>query len=346
MNPNTIVEKPPPSPAAEARIGSRSKIITAAVAFALAGVLLYFSLRGIEWRQAGILIVNAKLSRMAIVGITITSALFLRAFRWRILLSAEGPVSIAGAFWATSAGYLGNNFLPARAGELVRTFMISSRWGLNYAYVLATALSERVADAIALVVISALVLLTLPALPGWLANAAKPFATVGLIGALLIAVLPRMESFSRRLLERLPMPRPLQAKLVTLMEHGFRGIRAFHDGKRLTAFLFLTGVIWCIDATGIVVGGTALGLSIPVPLAFLLIAALGLASALPSTPGFVGIYQFVAVSVLTPFGFSRTQAIAFMLVSQATQYAVFGVFGAIGFLNYRRIRMSDTVSFK
>ena len=39
---------------------------------------------------------------------------------------------------------------------------------------------------------------------------------------------------------------------------------------------------------------------------------MGLASALPSTPGYVGIYQFVAVSVLTPFGFSRTDAIAYI----------------------------------
>ena len=139
----------------------------------------------------------------------LTASLFLRAFRWRILLTAEGPPwTPPSAFLATSAGYFGNNFLPARAGELVRTFMISSRCRLNSAYVLATALSERVADAIALVVISSLVLLMLPAQPGWLANAARPFAILGLTGALMIALLPRMESVpTRRLLQSLcPYP--------------------------------------------------------------------------------------------------------------------------------------------
>ena len=101
------------------------------------------------------------------------------------------------AFWATAAGYFGNNFLPARAGELVRTFMISSRSGLETTYVLATALSERVADAIALVSIGALVLLTLPSPPGWLAAAARPFAILGLIGALAIAVLPLLAPLGR-----------------------------------------------------------------------------------------------------------------------------------------------------
>ena len=64
-----------------------------------------------------------------------------------MLLNAEGSVGVAAAFWATAAGLFGNNFLPARAGELVRTVMISSRSGLGNVYVLATALSERVADA-------------------------------------------------------------------------------------------------------------------------------------------------------------------------------------------------------
>ncbi len=267
-----------------------------------------------------------------------TATLFLRAFRWRILLTAEGQVDVSTAFWATSAGYFGNNFLPARAGELVRTFMISSRCGLNSAYVLATALSERVADAIALVVISSLVLLMLPAQPGWLASAARPFAILGLAGVLMIALLPRMESIARRLLQSLPLPEGFRLKLILAMEHGLRGIRAFHDGKRLTGFLALTIVIWCMDAAGTVIGGSALGLAIPLPVAFLLIAGLGLGSALPSTPGYVGIWQFVAVSVLTPFGFSRTDAIAYILVAQALQYAVIGVCGALGFLHYRRMR--------
>jgi uncharacterized membrane protein YbhN (UPF0104 family) len=59
-------------------------------------------------------------------------------------------------------------------------------------------------------------------------------------------------------------------------------------------------------------------------------------SALPSTPGYVGIYQFVAVTVLTPFGFSRADAIAFIVVAQALMYVVIGFWGAIGLSRYRR----------
>jgi uncharacterized membrane protein YbhN (UPF0104 family) len=146
-----------------------------------------------------------------------------------------------------------------------------------------------------------------------------------------------MESLARGLLQRLPLPDGLRLKLILAMEHGLRGIRSFHDGKRLTAFLALTIVIWCMDAAGTVIAGSALGLAIALPVAFLLLAGLGLGSALPSTPGYVGIWQFVAVSVLTPFGLSRTDAIAYILVAQALQYAVIGLCGALGFLHYRRM---------
>jgi uncharacterized protein (TIRG00374 family) len=334
-----------PSIAAESTGGfSRRKAVTFSIIFLLAAVLLFYSLRGIEWRQVGRLMAGAKPGYLALTAGIGAVTLFLRSFRWRILLNAEGHVGISNAFWATSAGYFGNNFLPARAGELVRTFMISSRAGLNKAYVLATALSERVADAIALVVISSLVLLTLPAQPGWLATAAKPFAILGLAGVLAIALLPRLERLGRKILERVPMPSGLREKLLGVMGHGLRGIRAFHDPKRLLGFLGLTLVIWCLDAVGTMIGAAALGLAISLPVAFLLIAGLGLGSALPSTPGYVGIYQFVAVSVLVPFGFSKTDAIAYILMAQALQYVVIGVFGAGGLLAYRRMKGLKKIS--
>jgi len=318
----------------------RTKAVSFGVAALLAAVLLYYSLRGIEWRQVARIVAGAEPGRLALAAGLGTITLFLRACRWRILLNAEGTVSVSTAFWATAAGYFGNNFLPARAGELVRTFMISSHSALERTYVLATALSERVADAVALVVISAVVLLILPAQPGWLAGAARPFAILGFLGALGIAVLPLLGSVARSAIERTPLPHAVRARLIKTVEHGLRGLRAFHDARRLSGFLGLTVLIWCLDALSTVITGAALGLVIPVSVAFLLIAGLGLGSALPSTPGYVGIYQFVAVRVLTPFGFSRTDAIAYILVAQALTYVVIGFWGSLGLWRYRRARRS------
>jgi uncharacterized membrane protein YbhN (UPF0104 family) len=310
--------------------------VSLGLAAALAAVLLYYSLRGLDWTEVWSVVRRADPTRLAAVALMASTTLFLRGWRWRILLNAEGRVSVAAAFWATAAGLFGNNFLPARAGELVRTYMIAKKSRLGIPYVLATALSERIVDAILLVAMSALVLLALPSPPGWLAAGARPMGAIGLAGAITIGVLPLLGSALRGGIERLPLNATLRDRIAESTDRALEGMRTFHDARRLTLFVSTALVIWCLDAAGTVVGGAALGLRIPAAAAFLLIAGLSLGSALPSTPGYVGIYQFVAVSVLKPFGFSPADAIAYILVAQALSYLVIGCWGTIGLVRYRR----------
>jgi uncharacterized membrane protein YbhN (UPF0104 family) len=317
-------------------ISARGQAISFGVAAILAAVLLYYSVRGIEWREVGRIVAGAEPWRLVLAAAILTVAMLLRAWRWRILLNAAGSVPVVTVFWATAAGYFGNSFLPARGGEIVRTVMISSRSGLDAAYVFATALSERAADVVALVVIAALVLVTLPSPPGWLASAAGPFALLGLAGLLVIALLPLLGPLVRTAIERAPLPGAWRTRLVTPVEQGMRGLRALHDVRRASGFTALTAVIWTLDALATVVIALALGLGFPLSLGFLLVAALGLSSALPSTPGYVGIYQFVAVMVLTPFGLTRADAIAYMLVAQALGYVVIVLWGSLGLWRHRR----------
>ena len=56
-----------------------------------------------------------------------------------------------------------------------------------------------------------------------------------------------------------------------------------------------------------------------------------------------GIYQFVAVTLLPPFGFSRSEALAYIIVAQAITYAVVTVWGLLGLwrLGAQDIRAED-----
>jgi uncharacterized protein (TIRG00374 family) len=308
----------------------RPRAIYWVVSLGLAGVFLYYSLRGIDWRSVWTTLKGARPLVVLLAAGIMSITLFLRSFRWRVLLSSQQKVSVPLAFWATAAGYLGNNVLPARAGEVVRTLMISRRSGMSKAFVLTTALSERVVDAIALVTISAVVLLTLPTQSGWLAHAARPFAMLGLAGAVAIAVLPAFEAFWFRFLARIPLPARLRHPIENILAQVLDGIRSFHDPGRLAKFLFFTAVIWLLDGITTVVASSSIGISIALPVAFLLVAGLGLGSALPSTPGYVGIYQIVAVTMLAPFGVSKADAIAYILLFQALNYAVVLFWGLMG----------------
>jgi glycosyltransferase 2 family protein len=312
--------------------------VSLGVAVLLAAALLAYSLQGIEWRQVARIAAEANPTGLGVCMLLASVTLFMRALRWRILLNAEGFVSAPTAFWATAAGSFGNNFLPARAGELIRAYMISSRSSLENSYVLATALSDRAADAIVLILMSAIVMLALPAQPSWLATAVRSGAVLGVVGALAIVVLPLLAPRTTTIIERFPLPQGIRTMLVGVITAGMRGMRSLHNPRRLSGFLALTIVIWSLDVYAAVLAAQALGLEMPIAAAFLLIAGLGLGSALPSTPGYVGIYQFVAVTVLAPFGFSRTDAIAYILIVQALSYLVIGGWGGIGLWSYGRRR--------
>jgi len=313
--------------------------VTVVVAVVLAATLLYYAARGIDWREVLRIAAGANPSGLVVVAGIGALTLLLRALRWRLLLNAQGSVSVGVAFWATAAGYFGNSILPARAGELVRTFMVSSRYLTDTTFVLSTALTERVVDGVVLVGVASLIILTVPLQLGWLAGTVKPLAVLGLAAALVIVVAPLLEPVGVTLLNRLRVSSPLRTRLQSTLEQILRGMRTFHNGRRLLGFLGLTTAIWCLDSLATVVGGAALGLEIPIPAAFLLLAALGLASALPSTPGYVGVYQFAAVSALSPFGLSRTGAIAYVLVFQVLMIVVTGFFGSVGLLKYRRAKL-------
>ena len=275
----------------------------------LAAVLLYLSLRGVDWKGVWRTIAGARWGFLAAGCGCSCFSFFMRSLRWRILLNAEARLSVGTVFSATMAGYLGNTFLPARAGELVRTLAIGARSSLSKTYILTTALSERLMDAIALVLWSSLILLGTEAKPRWMVDLSRTTALVAGAGALAIALLPHMEGLCRNRLPRF-------AGQVLL------GVRAFHNLGRLLGFTALTVAIWMTDAFGVMLGAYGLHLYFSFTVAMLLLTGLGLGSALPSTPGYVGIYQFVAVTVLTPFGIGRDAALAYILVAQASACVV------------------------
>jgi glycosyltransferase 2 family protein len=317
-----------------------------AIAGALAAVCLYGALRGVEWRGVWHIVAHADGWYLAAAAATSITSYFLRSVRWRVLLNAEGSFSVGTVFWANMAGYLGNSFLPARAGEVARSFLISSRSSLSIAYVLTTALGERLMDAIALVLCSSLILLGVHPKPAWMEDLSRTLAIVAGLGAVTVAVLPHAGPRLNDLLRRIPLPAGIEKRLLALTEQIFSGLRAFHDWNRFGAFVLLTVAIWLIDAGGVILGVHALGLRTSLPVALLLLSGLGLGSALPSTPGYVGIYQFVAVTVLTPFGFTRDAALAYILVAQTLGYVVVLILGlpAIyrmgGVNSFRRTRLA------
>lgn len=317
----------------------KASLISLVVALALAALLLVLAFRGVDWAAMWSRIRQARIELLALAFLTATVSYFIRGLRWRILLSADRPVSPLTAFWGICAGYLGNNFLPARAGELVRSALIARKTGIGVSYVLATAVVERVLDVVALVLISAGAVAALGSVPDWLVAATRVMAILAVAGLAAFYVLPRIHRQLEWLLARLVRAAGLRERLAGLLAQALLGLRSVQSAPRAGGFAGLTAVIWLMDAITLMIVAQAFSLALALPQALLLLAALGLASAAPSTPGYVGIYQFVAVTVLAPFGFTRAEALAFILGAQAVTYVVVIVWGLLGLwsLGVRRL---------
>lgn len=305
------------------RLDRKAKI-TLVVAILLAAILLYYSFRGIDMAELEQTLKSARMAPLGLAVLTSILALWLRSYRWRVLLNGSESLPLGTVFWANALCYLGNNVLPARMGELLRVEALKRSHDISRSYLLATALIERVMDAGVLVMFTSIALMTIQGLPEWLKRASKTFSVLSLIGILTLFLLPHAESRVNSLLSRIP-------KVSSVASRFLDGLRSLHSWWRSSLFLLLTLIIWPLDSyTGVLVANS-IGVALDFQTSMVVLAALGLSSAIPSTPGYVGVFQFVAVNVLKPFGIASSAALAWILIYQAVNYVVQTFFGLIGF---------------
>ena len=297
----------------------------------LAAVLLYLALRGLDWPQFIETLKNARYTYLPLVLVWGSLGYFIRALRWRVLLTAEKPISPVDVFWANMAGYLGNNILPARAGELIRAMYVSRQNNVTAPFALATGLVERFIDLITLIILGSVSLSVSDILSKPMQDALTAMSIIGGVGLIAIVLLPYIGYWMDQVIASLPLlTASAKEKLSELLKQFLHGIEALHSAKRIGVFLLFTATIWLMDGIGTLFLGYILNLHLSLSQAFVLLAGLGLSSAIPSTPGYVGVYQFVAVTVLVPFGYSRANALAFILISQILNYLIISFWGLLG----------------
>src|SRR5262245_46928533 len=153
---------------------------------ALTGVLLVLVLRVVDWQQTLAVLKGGRLDLLLLACLILNGSYVARSLRWRVLLSATQKIAPLNVYGATMAGYIGNYFLPARAGELMRTVLLGRRTGLSQSFILGTIVTERLIDIVAVLVLGSGAILALPVLnqmlPVELSNAIRitGFATIPL----------------------------------------------------------------------------------------------------------------------------------------------------------------------
>jgi uncharacterized protein (TIRG00374 family) len=301
----------------------------AVVGLAVSVVALAFIARQVDLARTFDLLARASLGWIAVMLVFQAADVILRAIRWQRLVEPIHHVRFLPITGYLLIGYLANNVLPARLGELVRCHYLGDREGISRTTTLGTVVVERVVDTAVVVVIASLAILVLH-VRGLVASAVliglaiTGLLVVSLVVGLLAHRLPGADRVVA-LVDRWPRVRELAGKL-----RG--GLAVAGRPRTLAEALALSFAAWGATVVAFAAAGQSLGVEMTTAQASLLAAGVALASAIPAGPSNLGTFDLAAVEIAATFGLDRETALALALVAHASILLTTSVGGAISLL--------------
>ncbi len=293
---------------------------------------LWLAFRSVPLSEVVHLVASANVLLLLAAVVLQLLAVVTRSWRWLILLDKDS--GLADSFWAQGIGFLFTNVFPLRLGEPARVLVMSERCGLPMMQVAAAAIVERLLDVATNVCVLLLVLPWMQ-VPSSMSQAGIFFGILALAGLGLLLVVVRSGDSSKRLLESLWVGLPflpvekIGARWRELVS-GFLPITRWPIALRaigwsLPSWAFSVAMFWSVlrafqpDAR-------------VVEAAFMMVA-LAFAVAVPSSPGFVGVFQLVGQQALVlPFGakYESATALAITLTIHLVYYITTTTLGVVG----------------
>jgi glycosyltransferase 2 family protein len=285
----------------------------------LAGVVIsvaavWFSMRGVSVPEVWRALSHSNLLLFGVVMALTLASFWIRALRWRSLLSVVPEPTVQSLYSATMIGFMANNMLPFRLGEFVRAWALARRERCSTTMVLATVIVERVVDMLALLVILGVTILVHPIEPG---SKAAEFTqagattlivlTVGL--TLLLIVLERTPGLARRLVHRLSarLPERHRGRGVAALDHFVEGLGLFRDLPRLLWVFLLSFVMFSCFAVALQLSMEAFGIHLPWYAGFTVLVISAFAIMAPAAPGYIGTMNLACVAGLALFGVTNRE---------------------------------------
>lgn len=268
---------------------------------------------------------QARLWLLMVAGLLSIPWLLVRATVWRSLLQRKA--SYRDTFFTINEGYLLNNLLPFRLGELGRAYLMGRKAGLGFWQVIPTVLVERALD---LIFASGLFLSTLVFVVGasWARQAAIITAYVVVTVLFLFFLVARNQTVVRGLLDRLSQRSIIAQRIVGRQTDAFLdGLTVLTDMRSFLTAVGLMILNWAINIIQYFLMLLAFFPSAQPLWAFFTLGSAALGIAAPSSPGSLGVFEVVLVGALGAFGVNPSGAAAFAIAMHFTTYVITSIFG-------------------
>ncbi len=292
-------------------------------------LLLGWFLRGADPSGVWAHVQRARFDMLAVALGCVAVAFWLRALRWQCMVAPIGPTRFRSAFRATVIGFAALGVLPARAGDVIRPYLLAREEGLSASAVFATVVLERVLDLIAVLALLALFVYgygDAATLPDRLRGPVTLSATIGAAAAaglmaLLWLMASRPEQIGRLVFAATRiLPRGVGDKLAKLAATFSTGLAVARDPRRLLRSLGWSVAVWAVTSAEAWAVTRAFGVEMPFMGSFLLQAFLVIGIAVPTPGGVGGYHEAYRFAVTSFFHAPNDRAVAAALVVHAISF--------------------------
>ena len=287
---------------------------------------VYLVLRGVDLRQTADLLGGARPAWLLVAVAGIVADLVFRALRWQVLIRPICRVPLRRLSAYMLVGYLANNVLPARLGELVRSHYLGDREGISRSATLGTVVVERIVDTVVLVGIGAAAILILHVRGVVMSAILVGVAIAGLLCVALVVALAahRLPGAGRAaaFLNRWP-------RFVGVATRLRDGLRVAALPRTVAAAALLSVAAWTCTVVAVLAVGQSLGIELTLGEGALLAAGTNLATAIPSGPGYLGTFEYAGQSIALAFGLGASEGLALALLIHVLTLAVSSLGGAV-----------------
>lgn len=319
----------------------------------LAGALLWWFGRNLDWREVVHRVGNANPYLLIIAVAVVCSTYFVRAFRWRTLLKPLSPARLADLFAATTIGFSAV-FLIGRAGEFIRPVVLPMRDPrVRPSASIVTILVERIFDMMAVALMFAINLIWFrPTVSLEVSFGRVRIVGMGMLAATILGVIFLIwyrsrsawliEILDRRLARWRFIPKRLTKLLMRTLDQLSQALSVLVNARELAQTVGWTALLWFGIALANFLVMHAFGLRVGVSEALFILGWSLVGSLVPTPGGAAGAFHAATAAGFLFLGVEKESAAAVSIILHLVDFGpavLFGVFYAIrGDLSFSRLR--------
>jgi len=285
-------------------------------------LFLYLAIRNVDFRVVASSFIHLDFRYLTLMVFCQFASLLCRAYLWKNILSFEKNVQYRHSFEALLIGYMGNNVLPFRMGEAMRAYAMGKKERISRTLAFASIILERLIDLFTLLLFF-LTLIFVMELADWVVwSGILVFLFLALAILFLYALATDFLQVPSRLYRNAVqyVPEQLIGTVEKIAGSFVKGIKLIRSKKQMVWLLFLSIAAWVLWTAILYYGLKAFHLDLPITATILLTVVVHIGVMIPSSPGFIGVFQYLCIVSLSFFSVPKEVALTFSFLVHTIQY--------------------------